>query len=847
MTRSRQRKLRRCGATRPGRALMKATPRALAVLSCLPAAHAADPTTTAENAGLEEVIVTATKRSESLQNVAISVDAIGSAKLEQLHVESFEDYAKFLPSVTYQTFGPGLAKIYMRGISTGGTPNHSGPLPSVGVYLDDQPITTIQGPLDIHVYDIARVEALAGPQGTLYGASSEAGTLRIITNKPELDKFSSGYDVQGNVVSHGDQGGIVEGFMNVPLGANAAVRLVGWAEHDAGYINNVPGTLDFPAATSVYTGAPAPPWTLDNAPYVKNHYNSVDTTGARAALRLVFSDNWTVRPTVQAQKTISRGLFAYDESVGDLAVKHFSPEFADDRWVQAAATVEGKIGNLDLTYATGYLARHDQTHSDYSDYSLAYSVIYSGTGIGNYNVDSAGNPIQAVQRVLGTDMYRMQSNELRISSPRTDRFRFVAGAFVSRQTHDIRQEYQLFGVNGGPDLGPQISVTGWAPDFWLTNEQRVNRDSALFTELTFDFTPNFSGTLGGRRYWYDNTLEGFFGYSGNNAWTSHTGEKDCLENIAAGYTVPPGTLGNFCNDIHTGGTIRGVDTGLPYHNGVETKDSGWTPKLNFSLKIDDARMVYVTFAKGFRPGGINRVGSLPPYKADYLKSVEFGWKTSWMNNQLRFNGAVYFEKWNDFQFAFLGPNSVTQVANAGDAKIHGLETQIDWAVSNRLTLSSGLAFTDATLSNDYFGFCGNVLCTTPQAPEGQMLPTTPKFKGNVEARYTWPIGSFEAHAQAAYVYQTYSWEDLRTVERELLGRQKPFGLAALSCGLSRNKMTYEVFVNNLLDKREDLYRYSECTEGICGSTALASLGYPGHVYTVPGQPRTIGVKIGQRF
>ncbi len=837
MTRSRKRKLLR---TRVSRNL---APIASALLAGMPVAYAAD----TDSNELGEIIVTAQKRVEDLQKVPISIQVLSSEKLDQLQVSSFDDYAKFLPSVTYQTFGPGLAKIYMRGISTGGTPNHTGPLPSVGVYLDEQPITTIQGPLDIHIYDIERVEALAGPQGTLFGASSEAGTLRLITNKPELNKFSSGYDLQGNVVAHGDQGGVAEGFVNVPLGDSAAVRLVGWAEHDAGYINNVHATLNFPAATSVYTGATAPPWTLDNAPYVKNHYNSVDTTGARGALKLVLSDNWTITPVAQAQKTISRGLFAYDPSVGDLSVEHFSPEYADDRWVQLAATVEGKIGDFDLTYATGYLARHDQTHSDYADYSLAYSVLYSGSGIGNYNVDSAGKPIQSTQRILGTDVYRMQSNELRISSPKTDRFRFVAGAFDSRQTHDIRQEYQLFGVNGSPDLGPQISVTGWAPDFWLTNEQRVNRDTALFTEMTFDITSSWSATAGARRYWYDNTLEGFFGYSANNAYTSHTGEKDCLENIAAGYIVPPGTLGNFCNDIHTGGTIRGVNTGLPYHNGVETKDAGWTPKLNITYKIDDARMVYATYAKGFRPGGINRVGSLPPYKADYLNSYEVGWKTSWMNNRLRFNGAYYWEKWSNFQFAFLGPNSVTQVANAGDAKINGLESQIDWAVDSNLTLSSGLAFTDAKLSNDYFGFCGNVQCTTPQAPAGQMLPTTPKFKGNAEARYNWALGSFEAHAQLAYVYQTYSWEDLRTVERGLLGKQKPFGLADLSFGLSRNKMTYELFVNNLLDKREDLYRYSECTEAICAGTGLTGYGFPGHVYSVPGQPRTIGVKFGEKF
>src|SRR5882757_3138309 len=557
MTRSKQRKIHR--SMRPDAArpqprrhclLARALPLASAIIACLNAAQAQE---AAPSGTLEEVVVTAQKRTESLQNVPLSITALGTQQLDDLHVQNFDDYVKYLPSVAIRSTGPGQDKVYMRGVSSGGDGVHSGTLPSVGVYLDEQPVTTIQGVLDIHVYDIARVEALAGPQGTLYGASSQAGTLRIITNKPELGKFSAGYEVQGNVVSHGDQGGIVEGFLNLPVGASAAVRLVGWAEHDAGYIDNVHGTLDFPSATSVYTGATAPAWTLDNALYAKNNYNSVDTTGGRAALRIVFSDNWTVTPVVQAQKTISRGLFAYDESIGDLAVTHFSPEFADDRWVQLAATVEGKIGNLDLTYATGFLSRHDQTHSDYADYSLAYSVIYSGTGVGNYNVDNAGNPMQGVQRILGTDMFRMQSNELRISSPKTDRFRFVAGAFVGRQTHDIRQEYQVVGVNGSPDLGSQVSVTGWAPDFWLTNEQRVNRDSALFAELSFDLTSQLTATAGVRRYWSDNTLQGFYGYGQGNAWSGHTGEKECLANIAAGFTLAAPVLGNFCDDIHTGG------------------------------------------------------------------------------------------------------------------------------------------------------------------------------------------------------------------------------------------------------------------------------------------------------
>jgi iron complex outermembrane recepter protein len=136
-----------------------------------------------------EIIITATKREENLQNVPISVQAIGTRRLDQLDVTNFEGFTKQLPSVTFLTAGPGTTTVYMRGISAAGSGaegNHSGPLPQVGFYLDEQPITTIGGTLDVHIYDIARIESLSGPQGTLYGASSEAGTIRIITNKPEL-------------------------------------------------------------------------------------------------------------------------------------------------------------------------------------------------------------------------------------------------------------------------------------------------------------------------------------------------------------------------------------------------------------------------------------------------------------------------------------------------------------------------------------------------------------------------------------------------------------------------------------------------------------------------------------
>ena len=508
MTRSRLRKLQRVTAAKRVRAVMRGMPLASAILACLPQAYAQEKEAAATadaSAGLEVITVTATKRVESLQDVPLSIQALGTAKLEELNIQNFNDYVKYLPSVTYQSFGPGFAKIYMRGVSSGGTPNHTGSLPSVGVYLDEQPITTIQGPIDIHTYDIARVETLPGPQGTLYGASSQAGTIRIITNKPDASAFSAAYDVQGNSVDHGDFGGTAEGYVNIPITSFAAVRLVAWEEHDAGYINNVPGTLTYPLPSG---------FTLNNAAIAKRHYNAVDIQGARAALKINLNDNWTVTPVVQTQKERNGGQFGFNPKNGDLNVAHFYPESARDEWYQAAMTLEGNVSNFDIVYAYGLIKRHDETFSDYTDYSLAYNNYFT------YFQDATGAPLaNPSQRINGRDHYTMQSQELRVSSPKEYPFRATAGLFMARQQHQIEQRYIIDG------LGPQVSVDDWPDTWWLTDEKRINRDYAMFAELSLDITPKLTATAGIRRFEARNSLEGFYGFGLHQTLLGHGREK----------------------------------------------------------------------------------------------------------------------------------------------------------------------------------------------------------------------------------------------------------------------------------------------------------------------------------
>jgi outer membrane receptor protein involved in Fe transport len=767
--------------------------------------------------GIETVTVTAEKRSEDLQRAPLSIEALPTEKLEQLHLVDFSDYARYLPSVTYTVGGagagnggPGFANVSMRGVTSGGDGNHSGSLPTVGVYLDEQPITTIGGALDIHVYDIARVEALSGPQGTLYGASSEAGTIRIITNKPDTGGTYGGYDVGVNSVDHGGMGYVVEGFVNHPISDNVAIRLVAYNEHDAGYIDNVPGTRFFPTSGVL----------ADNSSVVKPNFNSSDIIGGRAAVQIVLDDNWTITPTMIAQSTNSSGLFAYDPSVGDLKVQHFFPEFSHDHWYQAALTIEGKISNFDVVYSGGYMDRSINGASDYTDYSFFYDTLY---GYGAYIYDNHGNFIDPRQYILEKDHFTKMSHELRFSSPADERLRFVGGLFFETQSHYILQNYtikNLSDANADPGVG-QLSVPLWPGTLWLTDQQRYDNDLAAFGEVYYDITPDVTVTAGGRVFYAANSLKGFFGFSAD--FSSHTGVSQCF--------APPSVDNGPCTNLDK-----------------SVYESGFTHKLNVSWKIDDERMVYATWSTGFRPGGINRRGTIPPYQADRLTNYELGWKTAWFDNTLQFNGAAFIEDWNRFQFSFLGLNSFTEIHNAGNARIYGAEGNVVWQPVDGLTITGAATYIDAHLTEDYCGPVGVTVCPgpldpdTPDAPKGTALPT-PKFKTNWTARYEFPVfENYVGHLQGAVVYQSSSWPDLRVQAtnpvtllkvpvRGALGLQRSWATADFTLGVQNDHYGLEFSILNAFDERADLYRFAQCVVQVCGAEP----------YIATNQPRTFGL------
>lgn len=739
-------------------------------------------------AEIGDIIVTAQKRAENLQDVPIAITAITTEKLEQLNVADFDDYARYVPGLSFKTSGPGFSNVYFRGVASGENANHSASLPSVGTYLDEQPITTITGALDVHVYDIARVEALAGPQGTLYGASSQAGTVRIITNKPDHTGLYGAANVELNKVTDGDWGYTAEGFVNAPLSEKVAARVVGWYRRDAGYIDNIAGSLTFPSSGI----------TMDNDEFVEEDYNDVETYGARAALKIDLDDEWTVTPQVMAQKQEAGGFFGQESGLEKRQIMQFSDEYSDDRWVQAALTVEGKIGNFDVTYAGSYLKRRVDGASDYADYAYFYDAL---AGYGTYFVDNDGNMVNPNQYIEFVDRYTKQSHELRLASPADKRVRLIGGLFYQRQVHHILQNYII------DDIADAITVPGTESNIWLTKQKRVDRDYAAFGEISADLTDKLTITLGGRLYRYKNSLVGFFGYS--DGYSSRTGVAAC-----------------FAPAIVEGSPCTNVDK--------TTANTGFIHKANVTYKFNDDALVYATVSRGFRPGGINRRGTLPPYQADLLDNYELGFKTSWLDNKLRFNGAFYQLNWKDIQLSVLGANGLTEIRNAGNARIRGAEFDMFARLATGFTLSLGAAYNDAEITNDVL------------APAGTRLPITAKFKANVLARYEFAVGENEAHFQAGLVHEGGRTRDLRLVEREIYGYMPSYEMVDLSAGLQSKTWQVELFVKNLFDVNGQTGRSIQCPEIVCGDPdGLTAIGPK--VYSFVTQPRTIGVRLGTKF
>jgi iron complex outermembrane receptor protein len=774
---------------------------------------------------LEEVIVTATKRAQNLQDVALSVQVLGNQQLEELNVRSFEDFISFLPTVSYTAQGgpggPGFGQVYMRGIASGGDGNHSTSMPSVGYYLDEQPVTTINQVLDIHMYDIARVETLAGPQGTYYGQGSQSGTIRIITNKPEIGVSTGGYDLEANTVKSGDLGYNLNGFWNFPLGESSAIRLVAWHKEIGGYIDEVPTTITIPGDNPDTPGSDD--YTLDNSAQVGKDTNEVTTTGLRGLLKVDLNDNWSITPGIMAQNSDHEGYFEHNpELFGDLKTGRFWPATGNDDWYQASLTLDGTIGEINLVYAGAYLDREQNYQYDYTSYTeyLAYAD-YADEGSGCLYYTEVGCST-APQYVDAQNDFTRQSHELRFQSSADKRLRWTGGLFYQSQKHDFDLQYTV------PDSAVATSVIEGGNVIWLTKQVREDQDTAIFGELNFDFTDKFTGTVGARYFEYENSLYGF------NGFLSH-----CTGQYVDGEFVEI--------DADDGGEIQYpcFDTRVLDDT---AKGDDWAFKGNLEYRVDDNIMIYATYSEGFRAGGVNRarVEGIPKYEPDFVTNYELGWKTTLADGAIRFNGAVYILDWDNFQFGFLDftVSNLTIVQNVGNSQTKGVEWDLTWAVNDNNTLSFAGSYNDATLQTGFWRDQTDEEAGLPaNSPKGTPMPFVPEWQLTGIWRNNFEVGSMPGFFQAAASYTGSRWNDLDTTNDP--GRQQmgSYTLLNLSTGIEKDNWTLSLYVNNALDERAEIDIEDP---GYGGLTNVVRP--PGHAWTTAtNRPRSFGIRFGQKF
>ncbi len=852
-------------------------------------APAAEPQAEGTEPGLGEIVVTATRTATSIQKVPISMQALSADVLGQRQVKGLTDFAALLPSVTFAGIGPGRNTPYFRGIVPAG-----GGRESVGYYIDDIPITGTGLP-DIQAYDLERIEALSGPQGTLYGAGSLAGTIRFITAKPKTDKFEFGYDAEVNKYGKGDFGGQYQSFINVPLSDTLAVRVMGFYRKDGGYIDNTPNNGRFndgrPSVLTLGDNNPATSFTLDNSDIAEDDYNTIEGYGGRLQVLWQPFDGWDIMPSITAQQQIADGYFGYDKRVGDLEVHDYDTTSQNDKFYQAALSIHGHIGDWDIVSATGYYQRQIKLLNDYTYYTVTYDGF--GAGYESYlqffdksGCSGSGASLRCNTLLNPTQFYsglrneRKFTQELRLSTPKSWPFDVTIGGFLHHQTNESNNDYGIHGLadivgftqGGGGDSNPAgfgipVSQGGTMvlgspavkrDAFYLTEQTNHWKDYAVFAEGHYNITPELKITGGIRYFWTRFDVTGFAGV----AASAQNAPSIFLPTNSVGCPLPLPAERLQCRNINR----------LDPESIGRYREDGQTHKIALNWQFEPDKMVYANYSTGFRPGGYNRplriratdtlpsvVVAAPAFNSETLTNFELGFKGTW-NNIFRFNTAIYLEKWNDIQYGVVvaGAQGAGYTGNAGKAEVKGIEYDADLKLG-QITISSSGAFNDGKLKEDFCNFVADranetiaqlatcavgtpVPNTNGQTPsvaaaKGTRLPRQPKFKGTTSVRYDGDWGDARFYVQGAALYQTSATQDLNVDQNALYGNTAGFVSFDFSAGIRKENWTLDLFIQNAFDKRGELTKNTFCSIDFCSGSAR----------TFIIKPQFFGIRWGQRY
>ena len=700
------------------------------------AAQAATDTETA-GGGLEEIVVTAQRRAESIQNVPITIQAITGEQLGQLGVTTFDDVIKLLPNVTFSANGPGQGNIYMRGLSVGFAGSQSSasinPFPNVATYLDDQSLTFPGRNLDVYMIDMDRIEVLEGPQGTLFGGGAEAGVIRYITNKPKLNVTEGRAEGGYGVTAHGDPNTSANVMINIPLiDDKLAVRGVVYIDKRGGYIDNVPTTFtrnpNVDRGPSAYSSSyPAHLDTYNNYSLVEKAQNPTTYQGMRLAALYQINDDWNVliQQTYQyldaegmpVQMPVSLGLTALQP----LQESSFMPAWNKDKSETTAWTVNGKIGDIKAVYTGSYLSRNVDANMDYTNYTrTAGGFYYSCTGGGGSNFGNPG-PATCYSPVMGWHDYfktSHQSHEVRASTPDDWRLRGLLGAywedfqikddmnFMQKTIPSCTPENLAAARAGGPICLGNVTPVQAAIDPTTRGDttnfgedlQRGYKQTAVFASADFDIIPKVLTITGGTRYF-----------------------KYVEQEVGSQY----GT-GGKCVNVPNGDCAA---TPITYdqHHGTFT---GFKSRGNLTWHITPDAMLYYTYSQGYRPGTFNRLtggrtsvwvdangvplpngvvkgpGDKKPTQftkplveaPDSLINNEIGFKSDFFEHRVRVNASFYRMDWKDVQTLIYNPpvyGNTTFGLTGPTYRVKGGELQLAFKPTDNLTLMANVSHNDS--------------------------------------------------------------------------------------------------------------------------------------------------------
>lgn len=784
---------------------------------------------------IEEVVVTARKKTESLQDVPLSVSALRESALDEKGISVFEDYLLQLPSVTAGGSGPGTSTIYIRGLAST-TPNLTtagvaGLAPNVSFYLDEQPLAQPGRNLDVYAADMARIEVLAGPQGTLFGASSQAGVVRMITNKPVIGETSGNVEVESRFMPDGDSGAKVELVGNMPIGESTAARLVAYRDKKGGYIDQVAGTLDVsqsarfrPAGTIRQNGLPVNSSrggfqagadlsgaTLNKAgAIIKDDANELTYEGFRASVAHEINESWDALFTVAQQTIEADGVFFVDPTLGDLEIQRYTEDKIEDEYDNMSLTLEGSIGDLEVVYAGAYTDRTTDQMVDYTDYLFVgqylpyyicdYYVTYTSNAPGNVPTGTCGAPNLLVD---STTNLEVTSHEFRINADLSDTTSLTAGVFISDTEltelnlfnyptsveNDITYAANYPLTNTSATGSINNASPGWysagpfsEPVIFFNDIRRTDEQRGIFGELSFATSDTTELSIGAR--WYD--IEVDFEGSANSSFGNGFGNTDQQKygsNLSAQYA--PGNSNGYPDKAETDGVIG---------------------KVTYSWKPNDDSMYYLTWSEGFRPGLLNRPAgrtnsdgsyTIPAaIDSDEITNYEFGWKSVLQDGQLRFNGSLFFVDVSGLQSTIFDPSIVNLFFsdNAADAEIKGVEGDFIYYTETGLILSGAFSLLDTEITKS--------LIPTGDIIVGQELAFAPGFQGNISARKEWDLEAGNTgYWQAQFTMSDKSYSDIMAPNR---AEQDSYNLLNLRAGITNDDWFAEVYVDNATDERAEI-------------------------------------------